>query len=93
MLCRTYTFKSGDTSFTLPAGKYVGNHQNNSGIFYDAPSRVKSSSWTIEDQNGIFLNNSLRQGFTFEYKGAFQRPVRFAKLPSAAIGLVKKVRC
>lgn len=97
LLTKSFTFKSGAVTYSLPAGKYVGRRKHQSGVFYYAPRAIKSSNhfWAF-DQEGIYLANHANHGNVFSRKamGYDDRPIRGAVLPTGIFKLIKrKVKC
>ncbi len=96
VLSKAYKLKSGDVTFALPAGKYIGKKKNDSGYFYYAPSSINTSNWLIMGpQSGIYLNNNLSAGNLFYVKPEdfIQRPVRGAVLPRDIFPLIRRSHC
>lgn len=92
-LAKTYSFKSGKVTFTLPAGKYKSMRKIDTGYFYYAPSAVTSDSWYVGSQEGVYLNNAMSAGNLFGRMGdgIDDRPVRSVELPGSVIAQFNKL--
>ena len=89
---KTFSYKSGDVTITLPAGTYKGRARQDGGVFYYAPSSVKTSSFFAGDYNGLYLKDNTNQGNLAVYNpmGYSSRPIRGPVLPPSVFKHIKR---
>lgn len=93
VLTKPYSFKSGMTVYSLPAGRYVARRMHKEGYFYYAPQAITTQNrFLYPYQEGIYLGHNANTAFIFGRKpdGFADRPVRGAIIPQNIFSILKR---
>lgn len=86
---KTFSYKSGDVTITLPAGRYKASEKQDGGMFYYSPAKIKSSSFLTNNFYGLYIKDKANQGNLVELGG--YRPFRGPVLPPVVFSHIKRL--